>query len=174
MPASEKVLLHALLEAEVHEMATSFDKDLPSPRARRWKKRLPHYVPGLHAQPTWPAEALSIATTLQSSASAIANEIAALYSDKGKWKPVGQHTLAQDEKLVLNGTWVDASIYSAGRFNEELCAVLVQTCGLLKSHMSFTTNPSAAALVSELKPGTEVDEHVGQTNAQLTLHLGLR
>ena len=48
------------------------------------------------------------------------------------------------------------------------------TCRLLRNQVDLVTNPSGVALISELSPGTEVVEHVGATNAQLTLHLGVR
>merc|ERR1712107_564678 len=176
MGESGKTMLHGVLESEAHEMADSLDNELLGSTGRdyRWKKRLPHYVPGLTAQPFWDAEQFALGRALEEASPIIADEIASLYNDTKKWKAVVEHTQAKDSKLLLNSTWVDLSIFSGGRFNDESCLAMPRTCDLLKSQLDVVTNPPALALVSEMKPGAEVGEHVGVTNAALTFHLGIR
>lgn len=173
---SDKTMLHGLFEHEAQELAGSYDSELaPIPgRERRWKDKLPHYVPGLHSQPFWPAAQFDLAQALEAASPVITDEVASLYNDTQKWKAVGQHTGAVDEKLVLHGTWVDLPIFSSGRFNDENCIRMPQTCNLLKKQLDLITNPPAVALVSVLQPGTEIAEHIGTTNAALTFHLGIR
>eukprot|EP00931_Biecheleriopsis_adriatica_P045991 TRINITY_DN26379_c0_g1_i1.p1 TRINITY_DN26379_c0_g1~~TRINITY_DN26379_c0_g1_i1.p1 ORF type:complete len:449 (+),score=57.78 TRINITY_DN26379_c0_g1_i1:37-1383(+) len=176
MPDAEKTVLHSVVEQEARELATRFDSDFASfsRRQRYWKKRLPHYVPGLRALPFWDAKQFDLTLALESSAKVISSEISSLYNDAARWENVGKHTMARDEALVRSGSWVDLLIFSAGQFNEENCLKMPKTCDLLRSQTDLTTNPAGVALVSQLYPGTEVHEHVGLTNAELTFHLGIR
>merc|ERR1712151_599687 len=69
---------------------------------------------------------------------------------------------------------VEVPIFSSGRFNKTTCIKMPKTCNFLRQQIDLTTNPAGIAFVSTLQPGTQLFEHRGDTNAQLTLHLGLR
>lgn len=122
----------------------------------------------------WPAEQFDLATELQGSAEILAEEVSKLRNDRSRWKPVGWHTGKRDQTIIQQGTWVDVLLFKQGKFHKGNCAKLPEACALVKRHPEITTNPGGLALISELWPGTEVLEHQGETNAQLTFQLALK
>lgn len=173
-PVEGKPELHHGIEALTLGLAARLDAEAWGKRGGRSQGMTKNYVPGLLARPLWPTEGFGLGVELERAAPVIRKEMGALQRQAEVWAPVGRHTLRTDHGLLRRGAWRDAVLFSSGRFHAECCALLPETCALIARHREVTTNPLGLALVSELGPGTEVLEHAGVSNAELTFHLGLR
>jgi len=157
------------VQGECLHLVSELDKVAGGPRPN-----LVSYVPGLIAQPFWEARRFELGAALEDAAVTISKEVKQLRISQKLWKPVGRHTGKIDKQIVAKGKWVDALLFRKGSFNKKACAVMKETCALLKRYPEITTAPLGMVLVSELLPGTFVSEHVGQANSVITFHLGLQ
>jgi len=173
MNPEDRSAFHSSVEQLCMDLAVRYDQESQARSGHLRHHASPHYVPGLLAQPYWSAEQFELAGKLEDGAAQISQEVGALERDSTRWKKVGKHTHRKDRRLVQSGSWVDIDIFRRGRFNEPNCLKLPITCNLLKGELGLTTNPPGVALISQLRPGTEIGEHTGLTNAELTLHLGI-
>jgi aspartate beta-hydroxylase len=142
-----------------------------TPELRNPAQHCPHWIPGLRAQPWWPAEAFSCVAELESLFPWIREELFDL-ALQGRLR---LHPQSQDgpRKQLADGDWSLFELCSSGVLNTRNAMDTPVTAGALASFPDLCSHRRGLAYFSVLSPGVHVEPHCGATNSRLRIHLGL-
>jgi aspartyl/asparaginyl beta-hydroxylase (cupin superfamily) len=128
------------------------------------------YIAGLGARPTYDPDEFWFTAYLQEHYPRIRAEVAGVI---GLGAGGAFSTIGEDRALVQRGNWDQAILFRDGEWQEDVCAALPVTTGIVAGIPEATTLSPGVVTISRLAPGTHLAPHCGASNALLRVHLGL-
>merc|ERR1719183_3234283 len=136
------------------------------------------YVAGLTPRSWHQSHWFPAAQALEENFARIALEMDAFLANPAavaEMNSVGRTSCRSDALLVKKGDWRDIGLYKKGVQDRRLCwKYFPHTCNIIDKEIpEVASSPWGIVSISRLGPGSDTMKHAGNTNALLTMHLGI-